>query len=722
MNTPVWQSGLWFIPRAAALLGICIFLVSRIPSETDRKRLVEHGVVLQQDETGKIVGIEITEDTLYERLIEDLSTFRSIRSVRLKQVRCKDELVLAISQMPEVRAVLLPGCEVTDDQLKMLQRLELHSLDLSNTIGPVNGLAAIGVQENLKDVAMQGCEWVTDNVVGSLIKFPGLQTLDAANTNITDSSISFLESFNSLNFVSLSGCRQLSNETLEHLQRINSLRNVFVRDVPLSLSQVADFQRTRPEVILNYDQIMAPDLRPLIENVDNPASSGGGASTHPFVSGYVGNPRIDATGIIYALDAVLKPSTDPSVLKYLPQLELLTLSGSGVDDAAISHIKEMSNLKYLHLSGSKLSDTALDSLPAFNDLRSVGLTNSTISPAMLQWLSNLPKLTDLDLSHSVFADADFADSAHFPKLSSLRLSESTNATRILNNLRAPLLGRLALASCNLDDADLASIKPLPGLGLLDLSNNPLEGHGVKAFQKSPLQELCLRGSGITDTGLEALACLSNLYTLDLSGTSISGIGLRELSSIGIHDIDLSETVLSEEGVAAICKLRVTNLQLETTSITQSSVELLALRLKLWRLAIDGKQETLRVFESGKTERALQNLVLFKPEADCLRFLKNFTDMRSLGLSHCDIDVEAADMIASAPICEELFLLECTLSPEALTHISESAKISRLLLYKTTVTPGEIEQLRQNRPDLQIYVALDVDSKRPPFQFTWSRFR
>ena len=243
---------LWFVVRICVLLTVCIVLISKVPPDAERDRLRESGAVLQLDEYGSIIGIELTGDLMHYSALNAVSKLTSLKSVRLKAIVGTNQLFSMIGRLPQVRTIFCSDCSITDDQLRMLQDLHLQSIDLSNCSGLTSGLAALERQTELKYLAVAGCQWMTDEEMQRLPAFPQLRTLDLRRTEVTDHGVAALARCNELELVDLSASNRLSDVTLQHLQHCNKLQSISIRGVQLNLRSTSHFKIARPEVVLQF--------------------------------------------------------------------------------------------------------------------------------------------------------------------------------------------------------------------------------------------------------------------------------------------------------------------------------------------------------------------------------------------------------------------------------------------------------------------------------------
>ncbi len=85
-------------------------------------------------------------------------------------------------------------------------------------------------------------------------------------------------------------------------------------------------------------------------------------------------------------------------LSSLKKMTLLSLSGTGVEDAGMEHIQELDALRWLVLTGSNISDEGLAYLKNCRSLEILGIDFTGVTDAGLAHLAGMESLAELDLS------------------------------------------------------------------------------------------------------------------------------------------------------------------------------------------------------------------------------------------------------------------------------------------------------------------------------------
>ena len=126
--------------------------------------------------------------------------------------------------------------------------------------------------------------------------------------------------------------------------------------------------------------------------------------------------KVDLSGSAVAND-------DLAVLKSLGKLEALSLRGTRITDAGVSHIAAAGKLRRnLDLDQTQVTDAGLASLAGLTSLRGLFLAKTQITDAGLPHLNSLTKLWWLSLRGTKVTDAGLL---HLGRMTNLRLIDLT---------------------------------------------------------------------------------------------------------------------------------------------------------------------------------------------------------------------------------------------------------------------------------------------------------
>ena len=100
-------------------------------------------------------------------------------------------------------------------------------------------------------------------------------------------------------------------------------------------------------------------------------------------------------------------------LKDLSYLQSLSLNDKQITDAGLMKLTVLRRLQKLDLAGTKVTDAGLETLTGLDQLRRLVLCGTKVTDAGMEWLERLPKLRTLYLDRTQITDAGLA---HFAKI------------------------------------------------------------------------------------------------------------------------------------------------------------------------------------------------------------------------------------------------------------------------------------------------------------------
>jgi Leucine-rich repeat (LRR) protein len=170
------------------------------------------------------------------------------------------------------------------------------------------------------------------------------------------------------------------------------------------------------------------------------------------------------------------------LLRYLPQLIVLDLNDSGVDDGGL-----------------------VDLVRAAPYLKELDLSHDNVSDSKLTYCKNLRYLNFIDLSNTQITDQGLGNLGHNALLRSLNVNNTKISDKALSSLLARYTEFNALYLRNDDqisDNVIPALTRLRGLGWLDLRNTRVTNRGLlRLAQVTSLKEIAISGSGITADGI-----------------------------------------------------------------------------------------------------------------------------------------------------------------------------------------------------------------------------
>jgi len=493
-----------------------------------------------------IVGFPLTDAGVAE-----LKRLKKLSELWLTSAKAEVAVLGGLKDLPALRTVHLP--QVTDDTLKVLAEAgclhllkeaqaadpatrpagpaEVRTLDLSR--GP-NRLTAAGIRHlaalpGLEGLGPPGGFQATDDALEALARLKSLRHLNLTSTPITPAGYDTL--------ATMSGLRGLA------------LSNTALDDAGLkSLLKLTGLQR----LVLSRTRLSAAGVRQL-------------AGFRELKSLSLYGVPLDGE----AMDAIAG----------LKSLETFLSNGKEIDDAAVAKLAACPALRELYLGGTSVTVKGLRALAPLNKTLTRVVLNAPFDDAylaaaaeagLLHTLSPFraeryaaPRGPDDVVEISVatnvpFAvtDAGFRLLAAFKNVRHFRLTSPNRALtdaslktlatfRDLESASLPgwqitaagvkelaackKLQRLELLGSALDDEALKALPGCAGLTALTLQGCTITDAGLEGVGRlAGLQHLVLLGSPVTDEGFKSLAGLKDLKSLDLRGTRTTPLGVAKL--------------------------------------------------------------------------------------------------------------------------------------------------------------------------------------------------
>ncbi len=345
---------------------------------------------------------------------------------------------------------------------------------------------------NVKKLKLTGGR-ITNQGVRHISRMTGLVDLTLQNTQMDDDGLALLAGLPRLRSLNLRNTANLTDAALEHLKKFPALTHLHLADNRFSAEGIAQLGE--------FDALQLLDLRGC---------------------GNVGDAELGH-------------------FRRLAKLRMLKIGGSGVTDAGMSVVAQMTSLTGLAVDNASISNAGLAEIRdlAIEDLslfRCPGISDEGL--AHLAGFANLRRLTLRDiLSINGRGLVHIRDKR---KLTSLNLSETdVNDDAMVHLGGLSELTRLELRQTWITDASLEIIGGLSKLTYLDLQDAGITDAGVRHLAKlGNLETFVLRlNSSITDASAEHLAKLTNLKLLQLDQTGITSAGIQRLRK-ALPDCDL----------------------------------------------------------------------------------------------------------------------------------------------------------------------------------------
>ncbi len=466
-----------------------------------------------------------------------------------------------LAGLPQLRELCLAHMELTDEHMEGLGHLQ-----------------------QLQTLEFKGCGYAGLSAAGATPadRFPRLQNLVLAGSDLTDSVLCYFCRFNGLRRIRLEHARDVTEVGMAHLARLPELRVLEIANAWMSdgaLGHISRLNKLRSLQILNppsYNAAQHSVTDVGLESV---------ARLRELRSLTLRKCRISDAGLLplarltelQELDLRGSPVTYAGLkqLTGLTQLHDLRLSESIMTDASLQELAGLVTArkhpymgKLLHPRilrvGAAATEAGLGQLPAFTQVRELSLGRPLMLGEGLQQLAGLKLLrtVNLEIDRDWIADsqsvADSLNDKVLRELAGLAQLRQLNLHVHLSDAGLRHLADLMSRRCDLkvnvsiyrDQASDAFLEALAEYmrRLRSLPRLPQLDFGVE-----------VECDAVSDAGLSHVAGLKQMRDLDLSHCRVTVAGLKHLAGLtGLRRLDLSGCDITDEGLSHLAGL--TNLE------------------------------------------------------------------------------------------------------------------------------------------------------------------
>jgi internalin A len=339
----------------------------------------------------------------------------------LKRQRSKvgDDDLRHLEALPGIKHLELSRNRAVTDRglvhlrsLKNLEALYLHKMSIE---GP--GLEHIKHLPQLHHLNLEHSP-LQDAGLEHIGEMTQLLTLQLGNTNVTDAGVANLVALSDLQNLSLAGA-DVSDRSVVHLKRLGRLEHLSLSRTNVTAAGVAELKAALPNcaIHVSYGLGMQPRTPPLwpegvkptrqdlfaaIQDLGGRAELDNCLPEQPIVTlTFWGSDLSDAAMIRLLeelpdlkhlqLRQVLVGDQLAAYLRDRDQLTLLLFAESGLTDAGLTHLAQLTNLQELGLSGNRISDAGLKALTRLTSLKDLYLSETSVTePGLIKLQQSLP--------------------------------------------------------------------------------------------------------------------------------------------------------------------------------------------------------------------------------------------------------------------------------------------------------------------------------------------
>ncbi|KAL0393670.1 UNVERIFIED_CONTAM: hypothetical protein Slati_4333200 [Sesamum latifolium] len=407
-----------------------------------------------------------------------LGAFRYLRSIILADCnRINNSALWSITGMANLKEVDLSRCsKITDAGIRHLLSVPaLEKLCISETGVTADGVAGLASLTNLFMLDLGGLP-VTDSALSSLQVLKKLKHLDLWGSEISNEGAVLLKTFPSLSSLNLAWTNVTNLPSLSSLAYLN-MSNCTIHSL---FEGEGDKARMEKLVLSGATITKVSEAFQYVE-----------------------------TSKLCFLDLSSSSLQSFSFLRSMNALTNLNLSDSALVDNSVEHIAYIgANLRYLNLSNTKVTSEGIGALAGHvPNLEIVLLSGTPIDDTAVSYISVMPSLKAINLSKTnvkglIHQESDVSDDV-----------PTFTALQNLNHLE-----RLDLEEIHIKDAALHPLTNLGRLSYLSLQSVSLTDASLYHVSSAPkLVYLGVRDAVLTDSGLNCFIPPQTMEVLDLRG-------------------------------------------------------------------------------------------------------------------------------------------------------------------------------------------------------------
>ncbi|KAL0329958.1 UNVERIFIED_CONTAM: hypothetical protein Sradi_4982500 [Sesamum radiatum] len=332
----------------------------------------------------------------------------SVEEIDLRGESCVDaEWMAYLGAFRYLRSIILADCNRINN----------------SALWSITGMA------NLKEVDLSRCSKITDAGIRHLLSIPALEKLCISQTGVTADGVAGLASLTNLFMLDLGGL-PVTDSALSSLQeKVIKLvwRNLYYLELQ-SLMFLKPSNMLKRVNFVSWIVQLFPSVISFLRSMN--ALTNLNLSDSAVVDNSVEHIAYIGANLRYLNLSSTKVTSEGigALAGHVPNLEIVLLSGTPIDDTAVSYISVMPSLKAINLSKTNVkglihqeSDVS-DDVPTFAALQNLShlerldLEEIHIKDAALHPLTNLGRLSYLSLRSVSLTDASLYHVSSAPKL------------------------------------------------------------------------------------------------------------------------------------------------------------------------------------------------------------------------------------------------------------------------------------------------------------------
>ena len=286
---------------------------------------------------------------------------------------------------------------INDIDLERLTGLDsLESLELAQTHVTDSALAILATLPSLRELDLFFCEHITDSGASQIRRAPALERLNVRGTKISDSGVKFLTELKHLRTLDI-GITEIGDPSIELLEAMPQLEALAIGGNRIGEAGIASLKALKRLRHLDLAGAQVTDSGIWAVNVTD--------------------LNLDEIGALTGLESLDLGAPSPDYVKAVSSGVPRLRGAIRVTDFGVSQLGSLAALRRLDLSRSELTAAGLERLAGLQLLEELLLSHvKSIDDSAGPALAALPALRTLDVSFSLFGDAGLKALIDHPNL------------------------------------------------------------------------------------------------------------------------------------------------------------------------------------------------------------------------------------------------------------------------------------------------------------------
>lgn len=367
--------------------------------------------LLQLANLSNLQELDLSSTVVSDHGLEGLASQKNLRTLNLRKTLVTGTGLIHLAANRKLAKLDLTDCPVTDESFEIVKNLplSLQVLSLSNTPITDRSLEQLQSLLNLQELSLSQTR-VSGQGLTNLKRLKSLKSLDLSMTPLNNAELAPLAQMTELRNLQL-GWSTIGDLGIQHLQSNFALQELGLRGTNITdFSETMLGQRAKLKQLnlreTDLSETTLGELRKKLKGAQIEASVGNSDARIASMCLTLGGR------VAIAADGNGAPQAIAD-LKDLPnrpfRIQEIDLSGVPVSSAWTALLPKLPELKVLKLNETRLNDAGLEALAKLDKLEQLELDGTAVTAAGTQHFASLQKLKSLSVNNTRIPAAQIAE-------------------------------------------------------------------------------------------------------------------------------------------------------------------------------------------------------------------------------------------------------------------------------------------------------------------------